>query len=52
MTRLGIPDLFSMIGPPGELYRHHGYDAAGIHQAVLGLLQPRRGQGTEGSATQ
>jgi transketolase len=52
MARLGIPDLFSMIGPPGDLYRHHGYDAAGIHRAVLGLLQPSRSQETEGSATQ
>jgi transketolase len=38
LARLGIPDLFSMIGSPAELYHHHGYDAAGIHDTVLSLL--------------
>ncbi len=38
LARLGIPDLFSMIGSPAELYHHHGYDAAGIHDTVVSLL--------------
>jgi transketolase len=38
LTRLGIPDVFSIIGPPPELYRHHGYDATGIERTVQALL--------------
>ena len=38
LARLGIPDVFSIIGPPAELYRHHGYDATGIERTVRGLL--------------
>ena len=38
LTRLGIPDVFSIIGPPPELYRHHGYDATGIERTVQTLL--------------
>jgi transketolase len=38
VVRLGIPDLFSVIGPPAELYHHHGYDDVGIHDAVVSAL--------------
>jgi transketolase len=38
VKRLGIPDVFSMIGSPAELYQHHGYDAAGIHATALAML--------------
>jgi transketolase C-terminal domain/subunit len=38
VVRLGIPDLFSVIGSPAELYHHHGYDAAGISATVTSLL--------------
>jgi transketolase len=38
IARLGVPDLFSVIGPPAELYHHHGYDDVGIHDTVLRLL--------------
>ena len=41
LARLGIPDVFSIIGPPAELYRHHGYDATGIEKAVRALLGAR-----------
>ena len=41
LARLGIPDVFSIIGPPAELYHHHGYDHAGIHRTVLSLLDGR-----------
>ena len=50
LTRLGIPDVFSIIGPPPELYHHHGYDADGIEQAVRTLLGTYRQ--ADGSATQ
>jgi transketolase len=42
VKRLGIPDVFSIIGPPAELYEHHGYDATGIEQAVRTLLSSGR----------
>lgn len=38
VARLGIPDLFSVIGSPAELYAHHGYDADGIVRTVRSLL--------------
>jgi len=38
LMRLGIPDVFSIIGPPAELYRHHGYDATGIERTVRSML--------------
>jgi transketolase len=38
LVRLGIPDLFSVIGPPGELYHKHGYDDVGICSTVTALL--------------
>jgi transketolase len=38
LARLGIPDVFSIIGPPAELYHHHGYDHIGIHRTVMSLL--------------
>lgn len=38
LVRLGIPDLFSVIGPPAELYRTHGYDDIGIERAVRALI--------------
>ena len=41
VARLGIPDVFSIIGPPPELYHHHGYDSTGIEKAVRTLLGAR-----------
>lgn len=41
MVRLGIPDVFSVIGSPADLYRHHGYDATGVEAAVRRLLDRR-----------
>ena len=38
VVRLGIPDLFSIIGPPAELYREHGYDETGIERAARRLV--------------
>lgn len=39
LARLGIPDLFSVIGPPGELYHEHGFDDAGICNTVTSILE-------------
>jgi transketolase len=41
LARLGIPDVFSVIGPPQELYHHHGYDQTGIHNTARALLSAR-----------
>ena len=42
VVRLGVPDVFSIIGPPAELYREHGYDATGIERAVRRVLTTNR----------
>ena len=34
LTRVGIPDVYSVLGPPTHLYAHYGIDAAGISAAV------------------
>lgn len=38
LVRLGIPDLFSVIGQPADLYREHGYDETGIERAARSLV--------------
>lgn len=38
LKRLGIPDVFGLVGPPADLFRHYGYDADGIVAAVQGIL--------------
>ena len=47
LTRLGIPDVFSIIGPPPELYHHHGYDATGIERAVQATAGTYRRSATQ-----
>jgi len=37
LTRMGIPDEYSLLGPPTHLYRHYGIDAEGIAQTVRRL---------------
>lgn len=39
VVRLGVPDLFSIIGPPADLYREHGYDETGIERVARRLLR-------------
>ena len=34
LTRIGIPDEYSLLGPPMHLYRHYGIDAEGIAGTV------------------
>lgn len=38
-TKLGIPDCYSIVGYPEDLYHHYKFDADGIVEAVSGLLQ-------------
>ena len=39
LRRLGVPDVFPLIGPPVKLYHHYGHDAAGICVAAQELLE-------------
>lgn len=38
LKRLGVPDVFALVGPPAELYAHYGFDTDGIAAAVRKLL--------------
>jgi transketolase len=40
--RHGIPDVYSLIGPPTHLYRHYGLDAGGV-EAVVRTAMEREG---------
>jgi transketolase len=42
--RHGIPDAYSLIGPPTHLYRHYGLDADGIATAVKAAVAGSRGR--------
>jgi transketolase len=48
LTRVGIPDEYSLLGPPTHLYRHYGIDAEGIASAVQRSLHGEPPQGREG----
>jgi transketolase len=37
--RLGVPDVFALVGPPGQLYRHYGFDWEGIDAIARTLLR-------------
>jgi transketolase len=39
LTRLGVPDVFALVGPPKDLYRHYGFDSEGIATAVRASLR-------------
>lgn len=39
LTRLGVPDVFGLVGAPAELYHHYGFDAEGIASAVNSALK-------------
>ena len=34
LRRIGLPDEYSLLGPPFHLYRHYGLDAEGIASTV------------------
>jgi transketolase len=38
LTRIGMPDQYSLLGPPTHLYRHYGLDAEGVAAAVRRAL--------------
>ena len=38
LYRHGIPDVYSLIGPPTHLYRYYGLDADGIAERARALL--------------
>ncbi|MFT3851842.1 MAG: transketolase C-terminal domain-containing protein [Ilumatobacteraceae bacterium] len=39
VRRLGVPDVFGLVGPPDELYHHYGFDTDGIVAAVTDLVR-------------
>ncbi|MDO5627364.1 MAG: transketolase C-terminal domain-containing protein [Mobilicoccus sp.] len=39
LRRLGVPDTFSIIGQPEDLFAHYGYDENGIIEAARELLR-------------
>jgi transketolase len=36
--RIGVPDEYSLLGPPTHLYRHYGLDGAGVAETVNSTL--------------
>ena len=36
--RIGVPDVFSVIGEPEQLHNRYGYDDEGIYQAIKQML--------------
>jgi transketolase len=38
LTRVGMPDEYSILGPPTHLYRHYGLDGEGVAKAVRQAL--------------
>lgn len=39
LVRIGMPDEYSLLGPPTHLYRHYGLDAQGVAATVRKALQ-------------
>lgn len=44
LRRHGIPDVYSLIGPPTHLYRHYGLEAGGIETVIREELASDRAQ--------
>jgi transketolase len=42
LTRIGMPDDYSILGPPTHLYRHYGLDGEGVAKAVRAALGAKR----------
>lgn len=38
LVRIGMPDQYSLLGPPTHLYRHYGLDAEGVAATVRKVL--------------
>ena len=39
LTKVGMPDAYSVLGPPTHLYRHYGLDGEGVAAAVRRALR-------------
>ena len=39
LVRIGMPDQYSLLGPPTHLYRHYGLDGEGVAAKVRAALQ-------------
>ena len=39
LVRIGMPDQYSLLGPPTHLYRHYGLDAEGVAASVRKAIQ-------------
>ncbi|MCW5661563.1 MAG: transketolase [Burkholderiaceae bacterium] len=39
LVRIGMPDQYSLLGPPTHLYRHYGLDAEGVAASVRKALR-------------
>ena len=39
LVRIGMPDQYSILGPPTHLYKHYGLDGEGVAQSVRTALQ-------------
>ncbi|WP_170181835.1 transketolase family protein [Phreatobacter stygius] len=42
LTKVGMPDAYSVLGPPTHLYRHYGLDGEGVAAAVRKALDAAR----------
>jgi transketolase len=42
LIRIGMPDQYSILGPPTHLYRHYGLDGEGVANTVREALRGRR----------
>ena len=38
LVRIGMPDQYSLLGPPTHLYKHYGLDADGVAASVRKAL--------------
>jgi len=38
LVKIGVPDEYSILGPPTHLYRHYGLDGEGVAATVRGVL--------------
>ena len=39
LVRIGMPDQYSLLGPPTHLYRHYGLDGEGVAETVRTALK-------------
>ena len=39
LVRIGMPDQYSILGPPTHLYRHYGLDGEGVADVVRKTLK-------------